>query len=99
MASFGTLEEVENVLGGLSRGDVPLVELLPARPGQKERRYIQLLSEKSDEPVGTPGLSIIPVPETADTARIATLEATVQSLRSELQSLREEFAAFRKQFE
>ena len=44
MAGFATLADVENVANGLTEGDDPLVRLLPARPGQKERRYVQLLS-------------------------------------------------------
>ncbi len=51
MAEFAALTDAENALNGLTTGDEPLVRLLPARPGQKERRYVQLLS---GEPVEIP---------------------------------------------
>src|SRR6266478_3187191 len=44
MFSFGSLEAVEASLNELARGDDPLVRMLPPQPGQKERRYVQLLS-------------------------------------------------------
>src|SRR5207302_1949137 len=44
MHSFNTLEEVESCLADLANGDAPLVRVLPARAGQKEKRYVQLLS-------------------------------------------------------
>jgi hypothetical protein len=99
MSPFDTLEEVERCLGGLAQGDAPLVELLPARPGQKERRYVQLLSMRTEETPGTPAETIVPPPDAAEPARIEALEREIQSLRAELQSLRGEFAQFKKQFE
>jgi len=100
--AFAGLDEVEKALSGMAAGTFPLVRLLPPRPGQKERRYLHLLSVAGAEPdlaavASTPMESvtpIVPVP-----TRIETLEAEVASLRAELQALREELAAFRKQFE
>jgi uncharacterized protein YceH (UPF0502 family) len=99
MSPFETLEEVERCLGGLAQGDSPLVELLTARPGQKERRYVQLLSTRTEETPAAQAEVIVPPPEIADPARMAVLENEVQTLRAELQTLREEFAQFRRQFE
>ncbi len=103
MHGFPSIEEVEKTLEELARGDEPLVKVLPPRPGQKERRYVQLLSveqpvpESSFTPVSTsysPSLSSPPV-----VAKVEALEKEVESLKGDLQQLREEFAAFRKQFE
>jgi uncharacterized protein len=101
MCTFGSLEAVEACLAELAKGDAPLVRVSASRPGQKERRYIQLLSAEAEDPgdewVGRPqdraDRPPHPVPDTA------TLEQEVASLRAELQQLREEFTAFRKQFD
>ncbi len=91
-----TLEETEACLENLTRGEHPLVRAIPARLGQKEKRYVQLLSGEPDlaEP---PSAAHIEGP--IGKSRIEKLEEEVASLRGELQNLREEFAAFRKQFE
>ena len=44
MQFFDSLEQIESFLAELARGEPPLVRVLPARPGQKESRYVQLLS-------------------------------------------------------
>jgi uncharacterized protein YceH (UPF0502 family) len=98
---LGSVPETESVLDGLANAGEPLVRLLPARPGQKERRYVQLLSgEPSPE-----------IPPSADVAagetpparmpgsRLETLANEVAALQAEVQALREEFATFRRQFE
>ena len=100
MHPFGSLEEVEACLTDLSRGADPLVRVYPARPGQKERRFVQLLSGEPGELEMTAGI----LPETAlpragAGARVDTLAEEVAALREELQQLREEFATFKKQFE
>ncbi len=95
--NFASLEEVEATLGELAGGDDPLVRLLPAQPGQKERRYVQLLSGEPTAEVLSPAVS-------ADAgisrgARLEALESEVAALRAEVQQLREQFTAFQKQFE
>jgi uncharacterized protein len=96
MFAFRTLEDVQARLDDLARGDATLVEMQPARPGQKERRYVQLLS--AEQPVSDSGSAdaarIVPVP-----SRIDGLAAEVAALKSDLAALREDLAAFRKQFE
>ena len=88
--SFADPREIEECLHGLAQGDAPLVRILAPRPGQKEKRCVQLLSgepDLSEPPPAAPHESRAPEP-----SRIETLEAQVAALR-------EEFEAFRKQFE
>jgi len=100
MHTFGSLEEVETTLQDLAGGDDPLVRVLAARPGQKERRYVQLLTGEPSEEVLNPTISSMPAEAIhGRSARVEALEGEVAALRSEMQQLREEFAAFRKQFE
>jgi len=93
--AFQNIEEVEQALIGMGTGGEPLVKLLPARPGQKERRYVQTLSAFQEEPQETV-IAYTEVP--AEPGRMEKLEAEVDSLRKELQALREEFQRFREQF-
>lgn len=92
--SFADTREVDECLNGLAAGDAPLVRILPPRPGQKEKRVVQLLS-------GEPDLSEPPTFEqrAPEPSRIEALAAEVAALKAELGALREEFGAFRKQFE
>ncbi len=96
--SFGSAEAVEACLDGLGKGDSPLVTLLPPRAGQKERRYVQMLSAEATRrdtfaPAGDAGMKETPP------SRLQMLEHELTNLREEVRGLREEFAAFRKQFE
>jgi hypothetical protein len=97
---FGSVPEVEAALQKLMEGDDPLVRILPQSPGQKERRYVQLLSGEPaiDEPAPAAPVSM-PSSEPAGKSRIDQLESELAALKSELAALREEFAQFRKQFE
>lgn len=100
MHPFGSIEEVEACLTELARGDDPLVRVLPPRPGQKERRFVQLLSgEPSEADTNAFAAQEATSPKAGTGARVEALEQEVTALRSELQQLREEFAAFKKQFE
>lgn len=94
---FASLMEVEETLQGLALLSEPLVRIVPPRPGQKEKRFVQLLS---GEPVleETAAAEARPVVASGPT-RVETLEAEVAALKTEMASLREEFARFRKQFE
>jgi uncharacterized protein YceH (UPF0502 family) len=90
------LEEVDACLRALLERPQPLVRVVPPRVGQKESRYVQLLSVETEME--------IPAPEKrqtvlVDESRLESVEAELQSLRQELQTLREEFVQFRKQFE
>jgi uncharacterized protein len=103
MQFFDSLEQVESFLAELGRGESPLVRVLPARPGQKESRYVQLLS---GEPVKLEGPPIqgndspLAATEPAmESSRLEAIEKQVAELRAELRELREELLSFRKQFE
>jgi len=103
MHHFGSLEEVESCLAALAKDEVRLIRVLPVRPGQKEKRYVQLLS---GEPVlsetGTEDRiapSSGPEKPFQDQSRIEAVENGLSDLKKEVELLREEFASFRKQFE
>ena len=98
---FSGLEEVEEILRGLAaREDEPLVMKLPRLPGQKDARFVHLLS-------GTPDVEALSEPtpaermtrRTGDAERVAALEQQVQSLTEQVSKLTEQFEAFKKQFE
>lgn len=102
MQFFDSLEHVESFLADLAKGDSPLVRVLQARPGQKENRYVQLLSGEPDltesvasEIAFTPAASQVP----SNPSRLDAIEKDVAEIKAELQQLREELLSFRKQFE
>jgi hypothetical protein len=102
MHPFGSIEEVEGTLSSLAAGGDPLVRVLPPRPGQKERRYVQLLAgEPTAGEVVTAAPSFNPdVPRIPSSSqRLEIVEAELASVKTELHQLREELAAFRRQFE
>ncbi len=92
-----TLPEIDKCLEGLTSGGDPLVRVIAARPGQKEKRYVQLLSgepELDSSPIApTPGAGAV-----SERSRIDALEAELSTLKSEFRALREELADFKKLF-
>ena len=99
---FPSIEEVESTLEGLGKDTSPLVRILPARPGQKERRYTQLFSDESVLAAydSSPSAqSFEPVPRVIPESRLDAFDKEVAALKEDVRQLREEFAAFRKQFE
>ena len=98
---FNGLEEVEETLRALAaREDEPLVMKLPRQTGQKDARFVHLLSGKPDiEEI----IESTTVERTArrptDHDRMATLEQQVQSLTEQVNKLTEQFDAFKRQFE
>src|ERR1041385_5582985 len=101
MYEFSGLEEVEETLRGLaSREDEPLVMKLPRQPGQKDARFVHLLS-------GAPDIEALnesaPAERTArrapDHDRVTALEQQVEALTQQVAGLSEQFEAFKKQFE
>jgi uncharacterized protein YceH (UPF0502 family) len=99
LREFSGLEEVDETLRGLSKRDSePLVVKLPRQSGQKDARYVHLLS-------GEPDLSHVEATTTeqptrrADSDRAPQLEEQVQLLKQQVEELARQFAEFRKQFE
>src|ERR1700722_15572512 len=91
------LPEIEKCLEELTPGEDPLVRVIPARPGQKEKRYVQLLSGEPELDVSTTAPA--PTPGTvSDKSRILALELEMAALQTEFRALREELAAFKKLF-
>lgn len=102
MAGFAELPAVEACLDGLCQGTAPLVRVIPAGLGRKERRFVHLLSGEPSEALLAAGPAAPPVFVPAPSAaalQMETLQSELDALRAEVQQLREEFAAFKKQFE
>ena len=96
---FERLEEVEAALEGLTKGNEPLARVIPAGPGQKEKRYVQLLSPFQAAAAEATVQVSAPPPAGSAAARLETVEKELGEVKGDLRHLREEFAAFRKQFE
>ncbi len=96
--AFGTVADVEACLAQWMEDEHPLVTLLPPRPGQKEKRYAQILSgpPEFDDTAPAPSSSAS-VPPTR--SRLDQLEADVAALKLEVTTLRESFTQFTRQFE
>jgi uncharacterized protein len=96
MHAFSDLAATEHTLDELAARDEPLVVRLPRRPGQKDARYVHLLSgpvevDSFDDADAPP--SAVPSTPRADRIneleqRIADLEHTVADLRSLVERLR-----------
>jgi uncharacterized protein YceH (UPF0502 family) len=97
---FATIEELEGCLEGLTRGDSPLIKLLPQQPGQKERRYVQLFSPEPEGGWQAASYEVPPAPRAArEDPRMEALEAEVAALREEVAELKGRFLEFKNQFE
>src|SRR6202022_5059648 len=83
MCGAMTLSDVEMLLDELAAGDDPLVKVIAPRPGQKEKRYVQLLSDQAEigEPISD---SAQPIGLTPQKSRLEVLENEVNALRAEM---------------
>lgn len=96
---FSGLEEVEQTLNSLIANDTePLVVRLPRQPGQKEVRFMHLLSGNIDAEALAVEQPVV-TPRVRESDRINQLETEIASLKSEVEKLREQFGEFKKQFE
>lgn len=98
MHEFEGLGEVQSALDSLARRDDPLVVKLERQPGQKDARYIHLLSGEID-PASLPTARDRAAAAGGQNEGMEKLEADVVRLTSELATFREEFAEFRRQFD
>ena len=98
---FSGLPEVEETLHGLSSRELdPLVMKLPRQPGQKDARFVHLLSgevhvEQVDD---TANVSRV-ARQRNDSGRVEQLEEQVKTLTQQVESLATQFEEFKKQFE
>jgi uncharacterized protein len=98
---FSGLPEVEETLHALSsRESDPLVRKLPRQPGQKDARFVHLLSgevhvEQVDDVANVSRVARRP----NDSVRVGQLEEQVKALTEQVESLATQFEEFKKQFE
>jgi uncharacterized protein len=95
---FSGLGEVQETLDDLAGRNEPLILKLERQPGQKEARYVHLLSGEVD----VAALNVVREQHSGSSGsneRIEKLEHEVQRLGSELTLFRETFDEFRKQFD
>lgn len=98
MADFDGLAAVESDLEGLTRWEEPLVVRLPRRPGQKEERWTQLLSDEPEggweerEPAKAPAAVTTAVDDLR--AEVAQLREDVEDLREQLKRLKDELGEY-----
>jgi len=93
---FASVADVEAGLQFLIDKYPPLVARLPRAPGEKEVRYMHLLSGE-EIPERAPEVAAAAPVSRQD--RIAELESEVAHLRAEVARLSEQFDSFRKQFD
>ena len=98
---FDELEAVHSALQHLMDRQPPLVKVLARLPGTKESRYAHLLSGDVEawEPELAPASTPSSGTASADSERIARLEAEVAGLQEEIASLKQQIADFHKQSE
>jgi len=87
---FESLDEVQSVLERLSDPELPYVMQLPRRPGQKETRYIHLLS-------GEPDLSQLEQQTESSTKPASELEQRLSKVEEELSNLKADFDKLMKE--
>jgi len=100
MYGFASLEEVNDTLQELQERE--LVKQMARRPGQKEARFIHLLSgeqEDIEESSGYQPAGTMATQGSAIDERITALEEEISLLREELAALKQKFTDFKGQFE
>ncbi|MDH3327894.1 MAG: YceH family protein [Desulfobulbaceae bacterium] len=100
MYGFASLEEVNDTLQELQ--ERKLVKQMARRPGQKEARFIHLLSGEQEELVEPSGYEPVRTTNPQESLideRITALEEETSLLREELSELKQMFMNFKGQFE
>lgn len=100
--TFSGLEEVEATLNELiSKEPEPMAVRLPRQPGQKDARYVHLLS-------GPPSPELLSEIEThsrtsqprrGESDKLEKLEQEIEGLKEGFRNLQQQFEEFKKQFE
>jgi uncharacterized protein YceH (UPF0502 family) len=86
----GDLPSIEQALQAMANAYQPLVRALSPRPGQKERRFVQLLT-------GEP--TVMPAEAEPSARSSEPVSSEIEELRHEISSLRAEFQALRAEFQ
>lgn len=98
--AFSNAEEVQAALGELtSWHGQPLAKVIPRRAGQREERYVHLLSGAPPEDPAPSGAEPARVTVMAENERLTALEVRVSTLQDELARLSAQFADFARQFQ
>ena len=87
---FETLDEVQEVLEKLSQPDMPFVQQLPKRAGQKEVRYVHLLG-------GTPVIADEDEPNEPARRNVGDLELRLAKVETELAEMKDAFDKLMKE--
>jgi len=97
---FSGLDEIEQILNQLiTREPDPLVIRLSRQPGQKEVRFMHLLSGAvSEELISSVEVAAM-TPRRSGNDQISRLDQRVQDLEGIVEELRTQFGEFKKQFE
>jgi uncharacterized protein YceH (UPF0502 family) len=96
---FSGLDEIEETLNGLINRDEPMVVRLPRQPGQKEVRFVHLLSGDVDVDAYVEAERTAPATRRSSNDQLEKLEQRVEALTGEVESLKKQFEDFKKQFE
>jgi uncharacterized protein len=97
LADFESLASVEGELERLSNGPEPLVSRLTRQPGQKEERWVQLVTgEPSEEAIALHSVAPSPRPGPSLGDEVATLRAEVDHLRQEVADLEQSVDQLRR---
>ena len=99
MCDFDSIAQVDAELERLSGLPEPMVARLARRPGQKEERWVQLLTDAS-APIPASVMDVAPVAgSTEDLAtEVAGLRCDVAELRAAVAELREQLEAVHRDF-
>lgn len=97
--TFSGLGEIQETLDGMIRRGDPLVVKLPVLPGQKEARFMHLVSGDIDIDAVAAAAATPRMSSGAANERIEKLEADIEKLQAETAELRGMFDEFKKQFE
>ncbi|RPJ07046.1 MAG: DUF480 domain-containing protein [Deltaproteobacteria bacterium] len=96
LCSFDNMEEVHETLSRLEEWHI--VRQIPRRPGQKESRFVHLLTAQPEmpdrEPTYSDGNAAGPVPE-----RDKKTDRDIEALRNDFENLKRDFLEFKKRFE
>jgi uncharacterized protein YceH (UPF0502 family) len=99
MHPFEDLSVVQSTLKHLMERDPPLVKVLPRQAGNKEARYMHLLSGDVEVREAPLVKEAAPSGISGENERITRLEAEISDLQKEVADLKKQFAEFRKQFD